>query len=159
MRLTSRFQSESIARGEEATPEQELKYIDEARHKYYLDLIDMPAPVEERSLCDGTLLTTLEDGVLSVSLNRPAVHNAMTLDQVPVLTSALEEASGRLDVRVVVLQGSGEHFCTGADLRAVGGGPRAGRPTGAPAMTVGDAARMIRTGWQRSLAGRTLLSV
>jgi thiol-disulfide isomerase/thioredoxin len=38
------------ARGEEATPEQELKYIDEVRHKYYLDLIDMPAPVSESDL-------------------------------------------------------------------------------------------------------------
>jgi thiol-disulfide isomerase/thioredoxin len=36
-----------MAKGEDATPAQELKYIDEVRRKYYLDLIDMPAPVSE----------------------------------------------------------------------------------------------------------------
>jgi 2-(1,2-epoxy-1,2-dihydrophenyl)acetyl-CoA isomerase len=112
-------------------------------------VIDLPAAVEQRSLCDGTVLTVLAEKVLTVSLNRPAVHNAMTLEQVPVVTSILEEASERLDVRAVVLQGTGEHFCTGADLRAVAGAPRPGRPAEAPAMTVGDAARAIRTGWQR----------
>lgn len=39
-----------VGGGEEATPEQEMKYIDEVRHKYYLDLIDMPAPVSEDNL-------------------------------------------------------------------------------------------------------------
>ena len=39
-----------VAGGQEAPPEQELKYIDEVRHKYYLDLIDMPVPVSESNL-------------------------------------------------------------------------------------------------------------
>ncbi len=38
------------ARGEDATPDQELRYIDEVRHKYYLDLLDVPAPVSEENL-------------------------------------------------------------------------------------------------------------
>jgi 2-(1,2-epoxy-1,2-dihydrophenyl)acetyl-CoA isomerase len=77
------------------------------------------------------------------------VHNALTLAQVPVLTQVIEDAGARLDVRAVVLRGSGEHFCTGADLRTSAGGAHADRPAGAPAMSVGDAARTIRTGWQR----------
>lgn len=39
-----------VARGEEAAPDQELKYIDEVRRKYYADLIDMPAPVSAENL-------------------------------------------------------------------------------------------------------------
>jgi thiol-disulfide isomerase/thioredoxin len=39
-----------VAGGDEATPEQELKYIEEVRQKYYLDLIDMPVPVSEQNL-------------------------------------------------------------------------------------------------------------
>lgn len=39
-----------VAGGDEATPGQEMKYIDEVRHKYYLDLIDMPVPVNEDNL-------------------------------------------------------------------------------------------------------------
>jgi 2-(1,2-epoxy-1,2-dihydrophenyl)acetyl-CoA isomerase len=60
----------------------------------------------------------------------------------------LEEASADLAVRAVVLTGAGEKgFCTGADLRS--SGPGLPRPEGAPDRTVGDAARLIRTGWQR----------
>jgi len=33
------------ARGEDASPEQEAKYIDEVRRRYYADLVDMPAPL------------------------------------------------------------------------------------------------------------------
>jgi 2-(1,2-epoxy-1,2-dihydrophenyl)acetyl-CoA isomerase len=51
-------------------------------------------------------------------------------------------------VRVVVLTGTGERgFCTGADLRSQAPGPA--RPDGAPDRATGDAARLIRTGWQR----------
>ena len=35
------------ARGEDATPEQELKYIDEVRHHFYSALLNDPAPVSE----------------------------------------------------------------------------------------------------------------
>jgi thiol-disulfide isomerase/thioredoxin len=38
------------AGGQDANPQDELKYIDEIRHKYYLDLIDVPAPVSEENL-------------------------------------------------------------------------------------------------------------
>jgi thiol-disulfide isomerase/thioredoxin len=36
-----------VAGGQEANAQDELKYIDEVRHRYYLDLIDVPAPVSE----------------------------------------------------------------------------------------------------------------
>ena len=109
-------------------------------------------PADEQQLCGGSVLTSLTDSVLTVSLNRPGSHNALTLEQVPVLTGVFDEASRRLDVRAVVLRGVGEHFCTGADLRSVGAPVRDGRPAGAPAMSVGEIARMIRTGWQRLVA-------
>lgn len=38
------------ARGEDATPQQELKYIDEIRHRFYPDLLDTPAPVSEANM-------------------------------------------------------------------------------------------------------------
>jgi thiol-disulfide isomerase/thioredoxin len=41
-----------VAGGQDASPQDELKYIDEIRHRYYLDLIDVPAPVSEE---DGKL--------------------------------------------------------------------------------------------------------
>jgi cytochrome c biogenesis protein CcmG/thiol:disulfide interchange protein DsbE len=36
-----------IARGEEAGPAEETKYIDEVRHKFYPDLLNVPAPISE----------------------------------------------------------------------------------------------------------------
>jgi 2-(1,2-epoxy-1,2-dihydrophenyl)acetyl-CoA isomerase len=89
-----------------------------------------------------------------ITLNRPEAGNAITAEMRTQLISWLEEASGDLAVRAVVLTGAGEKgFCTGADLRSSPAGPP--RPVGAPDRAVGDAARLIRTGWQR-LVGAVL---
>jgi len=97
---------------------------------------------------DQAILRRLEDGVAWITLNRPDAGNALTPDMRDQLGLWLEEASVDLAVRAVVLTGAGEKgFCTGADLRA--GVPRTSRPEGAPESSVGDSARMIRTGWQR----------
>ena len=83
-----------------------------------------------------------------ITLNRPEAGNAITAAMRDQVVVWLEEASADLAVRVVVLTGAGEKgFCTGADLRSQGPGPV--RPEGAPDRAVGDAARLIRTGWQR----------
>ena len=55
-------------------------------------------------------------GVLTISLNRPEVRNAMSLAMVGELRQALAEAEGS-GVRVIVLRGAGGHFCAGGDLR------------------------------------------
>jgi thiol-disulfide isomerase/thioredoxin len=36
-----------VARGEEAAPAEETKYIDQVRHKFYPDLLSVPAPISE----------------------------------------------------------------------------------------------------------------
>jgi thiol-disulfide isomerase/thioredoxin len=36
-----------VARGEDANPAQELKYIEEVRRRFYADLLDIPAPISE----------------------------------------------------------------------------------------------------------------
>jgi thiol-disulfide isomerase/thioredoxin len=46
------------ARGEEAGPADELKYIDEVRHKFYYDLLDIPAPVSEENFKNYGASTT-----------------------------------------------------------------------------------------------------
>ncbi len=83
-----------------------------------------------------------------ITLNRPEAGNAITPAMREQVIVWLEEASADLAVRVVVLTGAGEKgFCTGADLRASIPGPA--RPEGAPDRAVGEAARLIREGWQR----------
>ncbi|VAW32166.1 Methylglutaconyl-CoA hydratase [hydrothermal vent metagenome] len=59
---------------------------------------------------------TQEDAVLTVALNRPEVHNAMTPTMIAELTAVFKTIPSREDVRVVVLTGNGRSFCAGADL-------------------------------------------
>ena len=100
------------------------------------------------------VLRRIEGGIAWITLNRPEAGNALTADMREQLVAWLEESSADLAVRVVVLTGAGEKgFCTGADLRSQAAAPP--RPEGAPDRAVGDAARLIRTGWQR-LVGAVL---
>ena len=58
-----------------------------------------------------------QDGtVVTVSLNRPEHHNALTAVMVQELTAVFQSLAARQDVRVVVLTGNGRSFCAGADL-------------------------------------------
>ena len=64
------------------------------------------------------LLFDNNDGVVRISLNRPAVHNALSLDLIGEITAAIQEAEKDPTVRVIVLTGEGEKaFCSGADLK------------------------------------------
>ena len=89
-----------------------------------------------------------DGGVLTLTLNRPDVHNALDWRTREALVAALDDASADLAVRAVVLTGAGERaFCTGADLRVPM--PTPPKPEGAPARAQGEVARGIATGWQR----------
>ena len=55
-------------------------------------------------------------GVLTVALNRPEQHNALTPALMAALTDIFAGLPARGDVRVVVLTGHGRSFCAGADL-------------------------------------------
>ena len=56
------------------------------------------------------------DGVLTLTMNRPAQLNALTPEMSGAIASELEGATLRDDVRVVLLAGAGSAFCSGADL-------------------------------------------
>ena len=58
----------------------------------------------------------VEDGALWLRLNRPEVLNALSDEMAADLARLVEDATARDDVRVVVLTGTGDAFCTGADL-------------------------------------------
>lgn len=59
---------------------------------------------------------TMTGSVLTVSLNRPEVHNALTPEMLKQLTVIFQQMNDRDEVRVVVLTGNGRTFCAGADL-------------------------------------------
>jgi len=58
----------------------------------------------------------LEDGVLTLTLNRPQQYNALSWAMLEALREALRSGE-EPDVRVVVLAGAGKAFCAGHDLK------------------------------------------
>jgi enoyl-CoA hydratase/carnithine racemase len=59
---------------------------------------------------------TVADGIGTILLNRPHRKNAFTLDMIDTWARALRDARTDPDVRVVVLTGAGDAFCSGVDL-------------------------------------------
>ncbi|MEN2419949.1 enoyl-CoA hydratase-related protein [Streptomyces rimosus] len=95
------------------------------------------------------ILHTTDNGVLWITLNRPAALNAITPDQRERIIAKLFDASADLDVRAVVITATGKGFCAGADLRG-GAADTSGSATPQPPERVpGDVARLIRLGAQR----------
>ncbi len=64
----------------------------------------------------GPLLTSLDAGVLTLTLNRPDKRNALNTELLDQLHQSVERADLDADVRVLVIRGAGKDFCAGADL-------------------------------------------
>lgn len=62
------------------------------------------------------ILYDLKDGIATVTLNRPEVHNAFNEVVIGDLTDILRKAGEDKNVRVVLLRGNGKSFCAGGDL-------------------------------------------
>ena len=78
------------------------------------------APVDDRPPApnEPVLLPELSDtGVLTLTLNRPQVFNALSEDLLDALKSALESAAADSAVRVVIIRAAGRAFCAGHDLK------------------------------------------
>ncbi|MFV0307643.1 MAG: enoyl-CoA hydratase/isomerase family protein [Desertimonas sp.] len=64
---------------------------------------------------------TVEDGVATIVLDRPANRNGMTHQMIGEVYRHLVEIAARDDLRVTVLTGAGDFFCPGADLNVLTG--------------------------------------
>lgn len=62
---------------------------------------------------------TLENGIATITLNRPDVFNAFNDAQSYELQDAFKQAKRDDSVRVVILTGAGKAFCSGQDLKAI----------------------------------------
>ena len=69
-------------------------------------------------MTSSRLITSVQHGVLTLSLNRPEKLNAIDNDLSRDLLSALTMASSDPSVRVVVVNGNGRAFCAGRDVSA-----------------------------------------
>ena len=59
----------------------------------------------------------VRDGIAWVTLQRPAVLNAINEEMANMFRSRVEELESRSDVRVLITRGEGRAFCVGSDLR------------------------------------------
>ncbi|MCZ6874607.1 MAG: enoyl-CoA hydratase [bacterium] len=63
------------------------------------------------------ILLDLNDGIATITLNRPEAFNALDMELVREFHQAIVACSENDDVRVVVLTGNGRAFCAGGDVK------------------------------------------
>jgi enoyl-CoA hydratase/carnithine racemase len=68
-----------------------------------------------------TLLYSVEDGIATITLNRPDKMNAFTARMMADMIEVFDLTDADDDVRVVIVTGAGRAFCAGADLSGGGG--------------------------------------
>src|SRR5262245_51281245 len=66
-----------------------------------------------------TILLDQADGILTVTLNRPEVLNALDMPQWYGLTQAFERAHDDTTIRALIITGAGRAFSAGADIRGM----------------------------------------
>jgi methylglutaconyl-CoA hydratase len=71
----------------------------------------MPDEVVLPVLCD------VRDGIATITLNRPAAANALSMELAAAIGHAFARVRGDESVRAVILTGAGKAFCAGADLK------------------------------------------
>ncbi len=105
----------------------------------------------EETVATGTddLLVSSEDGVLTLTLNRPQARNAMSREMTGALAEQLAEAELDPAVRCIVLTGAGKGFCAGGDVKGM-----AARGDGTVGENTIDSAIHRQRLNQRATAGR-----
>ena len=64
------------------------------------------------------VLTEVIDGVMTITLNRPEAKNAVNLAVAEGIAAAMDVLDGSDDIRVGILTGANQTFCSGMDLKA-----------------------------------------
>ena len=73
---------------------------------------------------ESILLREDQDGVVTLTLNRPAQFNALSEEMLSALQETLDDLKQDETVRCVVIAASGKAFCAGHDLKQMRANPR-----------------------------------
>lgn len=68
---------------------------------------------------EKTVIFELENGIATITLNRPERRNAINRQLLVELYDSIERVSSDGEVRVAILTGNGKAFCSGMDLDAI----------------------------------------
>ena len=89
------------------------------------------------------ILYNVDEGIATITLNRPAVMNALSPNLEAEMHRAFDEADADRAVRVIILTGAGAGFCAGYDQGPAKDGKKKSDPTG---RTIAE----FIEGWQRN---------
>ena len=62
------------------------------------------------------LLLTMEGEMARITLNRPEVRNALSIELSDMLIEAIQTIKKKTDIKFVVIKGAGDTFCAGDDI-------------------------------------------
>jgi len=63
------------------------------------------------------LLVTKKDGIATLTMNRPEVRNALSMEMRFAMFDAIDDVEHDSSIRCVVLRGAGDHFMAGGDIK------------------------------------------
>jgi len=76
-----------------------------------------PSTRQDKRSMTSPVLLNVTDGVATLTLNRPNALNALSFEMMEALSAATAQLLRRDDLRVVVIEGAGDHFMAGGDLK------------------------------------------
>src|SRR5438552_2993772 len=99
------------------------------------------------------VLSTLDGGVLTLTLNRPEALNALNAEMTGALRDGAQAAARNPEVGAVIITGAGRAFCAGGDLKdgIARRGPRGPDLGTDPPTQYARLARAIRAGRARPM--------
>ncbi len=71
-------------------------------------------------MSEPVLLESRDEGIVTLTLNRPKAMNALSQELRRAITSAFERLQDDAEVKAVILTGAGRAFCAGLDLKELG---------------------------------------
>src|SRR5260221_11554901 len=83
----------------------------------------VPKPTTTKAkLMNDIVLQKLDQGLLTITMNRPDRRNALNPDMTRGLVEAARRAAEDHEVRAVLLKGAGGTFCVGGDVKSMAEG-------------------------------------
>ena len=91
------------------------------RYTYGLKIMTTVGKLEklEQDSREEILLSHTRDRICTLTLNRPHQRNALSLDLITTLITALEEIERDPEIHVVIFAANGPVYCAGHDLREI----------------------------------------
>ncbi len=103
---------------------------------------------QKESDMESRVTIAVEEGVADVRLARGEKLNAIDRAMFDALAEAIETLGARPDLRVVVLSGEGDGFCSGLDMAAMAGGDLAGLDLAVRSHGAANLVQQVAWGWR-----------